>query len=111
MDKPIIENENSEKKDIVPAIISGVIMAGGLAVFIIYLIKYIKSFSDYNDGGAYGYDFDPDSMLIFILGLFLVILGINALVAFFLKKFSYLKTSIILTSIVFASLIKSLYKL
>lgn len=111
MDKPIIEDENKEKKDIVPIIISVAIIAGGLTVFIIYLIKYIKSFSDYTDSGAYGYDFDPDSMLIFVLGLFLVVLGVNGLVAYFLKKFSYLRTSITLTSIVLASLVYDIARL
>ena len=45
---------------------------------IIFLIKYINSFEAYQDGSAYGYDFDPDSMVIFVLGFFLFILGIHS---------------------------------
>lgn len=111
MDKPIIENEQSNKEDILSAVIPFMLIVGGLAIFIIFLIKYIKSFSDYNDGSAYGYDFDPDSMVIFVLGLFIVILGINSLISYFVKRFSYLRMSASFLAIVSASLIYDIARL
>ena len=111
MDKPIIESEQSNKEDILSAVIPSMLIVGGLAIFIIFLIKYIKSFSDYNDGSAYGYDFDPDSMVIFVLGLFIVVLGINSLISYFVKRFSYLRMSASFLAIVSASLIYDIARL
>ena len=105
LEKPIIEDEKENKKDKLPIILSSIFMAGGLAVFVIFLTKYIKSFYDYTDGGAYGYDFDPNSMVIFVLGFFVLILGINSLISYLMKKFSYLRMNISLLAIVSASLI------
>ena len=90
---------------------SSLLIAGGLTLFIIFLIKYIKSFESYNDGDAFGYDFDPDSMVIFVLGLFVTILGTNSLVAYFVKRFSYLRMSTALSAIVSASLVYAIARL
>ena len=111
LDKPMIQNEESNKEDILSAVVPSILIVCGLAVFIIYLIKYIKSFSDYNDGSAYGYDFDPDSMVIFVLGFFLFVLGINSLISYFVKKFSYLRMSIAFLAITGASLIYDIARL
>ena len=111
LEKQIIQTEQSNKEDILSAIIPSILIVSGLAIFIIYLIKYITSFSDYNDGSAYGYDFDPDSMVIFILGLFVAVLGINSLISYFVKKFSYLRMSTAFLAIVSASLIYDIARL
>ena len=111
LDKPIIENAQSNKEDILSAIVPSILIVGGLAVFIIFLIKYINSFEAYQDGSAYGYDFDPDSMVIFVLGFFLLVLGINSLISYFVKKFSYLRMSIAFLAIVGASLIYDIARL
>lgn len=111
LDKPIIRSEQSNKEDILSAVISSMLILGGLAIFIIFLIKYIKSFSDYTDGSAYGYDFDPDSMVIFVLGFFLLILGINSFISYLVKRFSYLRMSISFLAIVSASLIYDIARL
>ena len=111
MDKAIIKSEQSNKEDILSAIIPSILIVSGLIIFIVYLIKYIKSFSDYNDGAAYGYDFDPDSMVIFVLGFFLTILGINSLISYFVKRFSYLRMSTSFLAIVSASLIYDIARL
>ncbi len=79
------------------------ITLGGFC-FVYYLIQYILSFSDYEDSGAYGYDFNGDCMLIFILGLMLLVLGINSLIATIRERHSYklsLAGFIIITSISF----------
>lgn len=66
------------------------IVLGGFC-FVYFLIQYIQSFYDYNDAdtGAYGYEFNADSMLIFILGFMLLILGINCLIATIRERHSY----------------------
>ena len=64
------------------------ITLGGFC-FVYFLIQYILSFSDYNDSGAYGYDFNGDCMLIFVLGFMLLILGINCLIATIRERHSY----------------------
>ena len=80
-------------------------IAFGLFVFVFYLIKYIRSYSSYTDGSAFGYDFDPDSMVIFILGLFLAIMGAFNLYQYFKDKFSYIVYSGSLSAILLTSLI------
>lgn len=92
-------------------VLSIALMAFGTFVFIFYLIKYIVSFSDYTYAGAYKYKFNPDSMLIFVLGLFLVILGIISLIKYLENKFSFTMTSGVLLTIVFASLIYDIARL
>lgn len=110
-DKPIISDESIKKGKKLPYLISLFLIIGGLTTFIIFLIKYIQSFSDYNDGSAYGYDFDPDCLILFVLGLFVLVLGTNAFIAAYLKKFSYVRTSLNLLAIVTASLIYDIARL
>ena len=83
----------------------------GLFVFVFYLIKYIRSYSSYVDGSAFGYDFDPDSMVIFILGLFLAIMGAFNLYQYFKDKFSYVVYSGGLSAILLTSLIYDIARL
>ena len=83
-------------------------IAVGLFLFVFFLIRYIKSYSSYVDGNAFGYEFDPDSMVIFVLGLFLAIMGAFNLYQYFKDKFSYVVYSgalsaILLTSIIYAT--------
>lgn len=67
---------HEQKIDLTTWIINGLITVGGAFCFVYFLIKYIRSFGSYQDGSAYGYDFDQDSMLIFILGFSLLVTGI-----------------------------------
>ena len=73
--------------------LSIITIAGGAFMFIFFLIKYIQSFGDYteqyNSWKAYGYDFDPDSMLLFVTGLIIVGLGVNSLIKCFKNIFTY----------------------
>ena len=104
-----------EEKNPFPMILSIATMVFGTFVFVFYLIKYIKSFSDYPDEyngyKVYGYDFDPDSMLIFVLGLFLVVLGTNNLVKYFKSRFSYVAYSGVLSTILLISLVYDIARL
>ena len=87
-------------------------IAFGLFVFVFYLIKYIKSYTiDYYEGGAFEYNFDPDSMVIFALGLFLAIMGAFNLYQYFKDKFSYAVYSGSLSAILLVSLIYDIARL
>lgn len=104
--------EAEEKKSYLPMAISITTIVAGLFLFVFFLIRYILSFSDYvDDYNAYGYDFDPDSMLIFVLGFFLAILGVNSLIKSVLNKFSYPIYFGVLSSITLASFIYGLSRL
>ena len=87
-------------------------IAFGLFVFVFYLIKYIKSYTiDYYEGGAFEYNFDPDSMVIFALGLFLAIMGAFNLYQYFKDKFSYAVYSGSLSAILLVSMIYDIARL
>lgn len=105
-DKPIFVEKKQRKIYSLPIVISSILIAAGLTVFIVFLIRYIKSFSDYTDGAAYGYDFDPDSLVVFVLGFYVALLGTGGLVATLLKKYTYLRTAI---NLLFISLISEVY--
>ena len=49
--------------------------------------RYVNSFSS-EDYGKYGIslDFDPDQLIIFVIGLALIIVGLCAIYLFFIKK-------------------------
>ncbi len=108
----VIEEEVSEKKStVVPYVESGILTAGGLFVFVYYLIKYIASFGAYEDGGAIGYDFDPDATMLFILGFFLTVLGAFSMTRAIKGKYSALLTNSLSLVIVSSSFIFGLARL
>lgn len=97
-------------------ILSSAAIAAGLFFFIFFLVKYTKSFSDYSyvdeyGNNVYGYDFDPDFMMLFILGFFLLIMGINNLVKYFKDRFTFVAYSGGLLGIVIASTVYGLARL
>ena len=108
-----VSNEPKEDKprDLYSLIETAVYLFGGTFVFIFFLTKYIFSFMDYHDGNAYGYDFDPDSMLIFVLGFMVMILGINTLISVIKKKHNINISFSALIAILSASLIYAISKL
>ena len=107
----IPEEKTEEERNPFPMILSIATAAFGTFVFIFYLIKYIRSFYGYEESGAYGYDFDPDSMLIFVLGFFLTILGVNNLIKYIKNKFTYVVYSGVLSTIMLVSLIYDIARL
>ena len=109
--EPKENQEKSENKKILPLVVVSVLGTAALFCFIFFLIKYIKSFSDYKDGGAYGYDFDPDSMVIFVLSLFLVVLVVFSFIKIFKGKFSMLFYSNVTLITVSMSLIYGIARL
>ena len=92
-------------------ILSVAVMAIGTGVFICYLIKYIGSFSSYQDSNAYGYDFNPDYMMLTVVGFFLLIMGINNLIKCLKDKFTYIAYSGALAAIILVSFIYGLSRL
>ena len=97
-------------------ILSSSAIAVGLFFFVFFLIKYKNSFSDYEyvdayGNNVYGYDFDPDYMMLFILGFFLVVMGVNNLVKYFKDRFSFASYSGALFGIVLASFVYGLARL
>ena len=99
------------KKDLFPIISSIVYAIGGSFTFVYFLIKYIFSFEDYTDGSAYGYDFNPDSMLIFVLAFMLLVLGVNAFIAIMRNNYSDKITGRVLVVILSCSLIYDIARL
>ena len=100
-----------EKKTALPIVYVSVIGAGALACFIYFLISYVQSFSAYKDGSAYGYEFDPDSMVISLLSLFLLVLTVLSAVKLYKGKFSMLFHSQVTFLTVLMSLIYGIARL
>ena len=103
--KPLVENENSNSPKVLEVATSSVVTAGGLFLFAFYLVKYLKSFSSYKDGSAFGYDFDSDCMVIMALGLLITAVGVICLVRSFKKNFSFAFLTLGLSAISLASLV------
>lgn len=78
-----VQNNNQ----VFPWINQGVILIVGLYCFVFFLIRYINSFGYYKDGNAFGYDFDPDSMLIVVLSFSLILLAVTSIVSLIKKKY------------------------
>lgn len=111
----LIPKENAEiqrNNDIIlPITVVSAILTGALFIFVWYLIKYIKSFSDYKDGSAYGYDFDPDSMALVIFSLFIVVLCVLSIIKICKRKYSPLFFTSVLSVITGSSFIYGLSRL
>ncbi len=111
------EETNKDNTQIYGYVSSSIYGAGGLFCFVWFLIDYIKSFSHYteqaNDGSiiARGYEFNPDSMLIFILGIFLVVLAVLSFVKLNKHRYSPLFCTNIVLIIVSISFIYCLSRL
>ena len=102
---------DESKKDHKPLISSIAFVIIGLFFFVFFLIQYIKSFSSYNYGDAFEYDFDPNCMVIFMLGLALALIGINSLFMIKFNKYSYINVSTALTIISATSFLFGLARL
>ena len=96
----IIKSEKKRSKDeVVPAINSAIYLVLGITTFTIFLIKYIMSYESYQDGAAFGYDFDQDSMVIFVCGFAFIVLGIISIVKIIRKKYSERVASLVCIAI------------
>ena len=94
--EPKQAEEKAENNKALPLIVVSVLGTGALFCLVFYLIKYIQSFNYYEEKDelgniiARGYDFDPDSMVIFMLALFLIVLAVLSYIKIFKGKFSML---------------------
>ena len=87
------------------------LLVGGLFCFVWYLIDYIRSFSIYKENGTIDYSFNPDSMVIFILALFLIVLAVLSFIKIKKGKYSELFGSSVALSIILMSLIYDIRRL
>ena len=106
--KAIVKDEKNKNVKALPYSISIASIGVGAFLFVYFLIKYIVSFSDYKDDGAYGYDFDPDMMVLFVVGLFIMVYGLISLFRTYKGNFSLVKYTAVLSLI---SLITYIYGL
>ena len=95
-----------------PMIVSFLTISTGLFFFIFFLVRYIKSYylKDYGDG-TYKYTFDPDSMILFVLGAFLVVLGVVSLIKVFKNDFSFVTYTGSLSAITTSAFVFGVYRL
>ena len=101
--KPFVEETTSEPNNFAPIAISSVLISAGGFLFIYFLIDWIKSFT--YKASSQKYSFSQDSMVIYILGIFFIVLGVICLVSYFKNKFNYMVLSSSLLVITLISLI------
>ena len=106
--KPFVESEENNSRNVLPAVISTCLISGGAFLFVYYLIDWVKSF--YYNAGKQKYYFNQDSMVIYVLGIFFVVLGTICLISYFKNKFNYLVMSTTLVVITFVSFAYSIVK-
>ena len=94
-----------------PMIVSFLTVSTGLFFFIFFLVRYIKSFYFEDYGGSFEYDFDPDSMILFVMGAFLVVLGVISLIKTFKNDFSFVTYTGALSAITTSTFVFGLYRL
>ena len=109
--------KSKDNKQIYGVVSSSIWITGGTFCFVWFLIDYIRSFGSYEELDetgkvvAIGYDFNPDSMLIFLLGGFLVVLGVLSLIKLYKHRFSPLFATSVGLIIVSSSFIYCLARL
>ena len=102
--KPFVEPKENNARSAGPVIISAALMAGGSFLFIYFFIDWIKSF--YYKSSSQKYYFNQDSMVIFVLGIFFIVLGAICLSSYIKNKFNSLVLS---SSLLVITLISLLY--
>ena len=108
-DKPFIAQNRSNKKAVLPVILSSIITAAGLFLFIFFFVKWVGSF--YYKESSQKYYFDQDSMVIYVIGIFFMALGAVCLVSYYKNKFNYIIMSSVLAIVTVTSLIYGISKL
>lgn len=110
-DKAFVENEENDDKRIAPAIISTSMIAGGSFLFVYFLIQWIASFKTKETADYLKYSFDKDSMVIYVIGIFFIVLGIICLIAYLKRRFNYIVLTSTLMVITFVSFAYSIIKI
>lgn len=107
--KPFVEETTSKYKNIAPIAIASVLLTVGGFLFVFFFIAWLKSF--YYKESSQKYSFDQDSMVIFVLGIFFIVLGALSLSSYLKNKFNYMVLSSVLLVISVISLIYAAGKL
>ena len=107
--KPFVDDAKSERRNIAPIAIASVSMTAGTFLFVFFFISWLTSF--YYKESSQKYSFDQDSMVIFVLGIFFIVLGAITLSTYLKDKFNYLVLSSVLLVITLISLIYASGKL
>lgn len=108
--KPLVESKLQEKGNSkLPIIISSVLLTVGTFLFVFFFIKWINSF--YYKSESQKYYFDQDSMVIYVIGIYFMILGGICLSAYLKKKFNYLLLSSALLVVTLFSFLYSINKI
>ena len=94
-----IQNEKEKNIDLSQLIMCGGLVLLGSVFFVYYLVDFIKSFEQYDYGYAFEFETNGDSMVIFIAGLFVAILGIVSGIKSYKGKLDSYKTMQVLTLI------------
>ena len=110
-DKAFVESEENDDKRIAPAIISTSMIAGGSFLFVYFLIQWIASFKTKETADYLKYSFDKDSMVIYVIGIFFIVLGIICLIAYLKRRFNYIVLTSTLMVITFVSFAYSIIKI
>lgn len=104
-------DSEKEHNTTVPMIVSFLTASVGLFFFVFFLVQYIKSFYVESDPSYVDYSFDPDSMILFVLGLFLVVLGVVSLIKVLKNDFSYVTYMGAMSGITTSAFVFGLYRL
>lgn len=108
--KPLVQSKLQEKDNSkLPIIISSVLLTVGTFLFVFFFIKWINSF--YYKSESQKYYFDQDSMVIYVIGIYFMILGGICLSAYLKKKFNYLLLSSALLVVTLFSFLYSINKI
>ena len=108
--KPLVESKLQEKDNSkLPIIISSALLTVGTFLFVFFFIKWINSF--YYKSESQKYYFDQDSMVIYVIGIYFMILGGICLSAYLKKKFNYLLLSSALLVVTLFSFLHSINKI
>lgn len=112
--KPFVtEMKNSKdsraNKKYLPVVLSSILIVGGTFLFVYFFIDWLNSY--YYKESSQKYYFSQESMVIYILGIFIAILGLICLTSYFKNKFNYVVMSSVLLVITFVSLVYSIDKL
>ena len=108
--KPLVQIKLQEKDNSkLPIIISSVLLTVGTFLFVFFFIKWINSF--YYKSESQKYYFDQDSMVIYVMGVYFMILGGISLSTYLKKKFNYLLLSSALLVVTLFSFLYSINKI
>ncbi len=98
----IYVEDKEQKRRTLGTVISSALITVGLFLFVFFLIKYVKSAKVSHWGSETDYRADGDSMVIFVSGIALAILGIYTLITSLKNKLNLKITSLVLGSIILA---------